>query len=55
MDKEIKEKKDKNKWLYKQDEEPDHIKNRPDWSNEKDRKETVFEPHPPTPLEDWLK
>jgi hypothetical protein len=45
----------KNKWVRTDDEKPDDsIKNRPDWSERKERVEIRIEPKPPTPLEDWV-
>lgn len=45
----------KNKWLYIEDDNPDDkIKNRPEWTAEKDREEIIFEPTEPSILEDWL-
>lgn len=46
--------KPKKKWVIIDDDEPDKIKNRPDWTTEKDREVLIFEPKPPNPLEDWI-
>lgn len=45
----------KNKWVKVEDDKSDDtIKNRPDWSEQKERVEIRIEPTPPTPLEDWV-
>ena len=48
------QKEPKKKWIFVDNEETDSIKNRPEWSTEKERDEVVFEPKPPNPLEDWI-
>lgn len=44
----------KQTWVIVEDESTDKIKNRPEWASEKDREELIFEPKPPTALEDWI-
>lgn len=48
------EKEKPKEWILIDNEEPDKIKNRPDWTTEKDREVVIIEPKPPNPLEDWI-